>query len=226
MNGVHDMGGLQCFGPVTGTDDETLFHEPWERDVLALSLAMGATGTWNIDQSRSERETLPPAFYLSAGYYKIWLAALERLLIKHELITEAELKAGRSSTAPATLSRILQAKDVSSVLASGSSVERTPSAKKRFAIGDKVQVRNWQPKTHTRLPAYIRGQIGIIDRVHGCHVFPDTHAIDKSELPQWLYNVRFEANDLWPNDEKNKNSVRVDCWESYLQDVSENSNER
>jgi len=59
MNGVHDMGGLQCFGKLSLDDKDTLFHHEWEKQVLALSLAMGATGTWNIDQSRAARESLP-----------------------------------------------------------------------------------------------------------------------------------------------------------------------
>ena len=32
--------------------------------------------------------------------------------------------------------------------------------------------------------------IGVIERVHGCHVFPDTVAIDEGDNPQWLYTVR------------------------------------
>ena len=53
MNGPHDMGGMMNFGPVCPEVDEPLFHAPWERSALALTLAMGATGQWNIDASRS-----------------------------------------------------------------------------------------------------------------------------------------------------------------------------
>ena len=53
MNGVHDMGGLQGFGPVQIEADEPLFHAAWERRALGLTLAMGATGQWNIDLSRA-----------------------------------------------------------------------------------------------------------------------------------------------------------------------------
>ncbi len=41
MNGVHDMGGMTCFGPVEREDDEPVFHHDWERRVFALSAAMG-----------------------------------------------------------------------------------------------------------------------------------------------------------------------------------------
>ena len=42
--------------------------------VLALTLAMGASGAWNIDMSRSARETLPA--YARLTYYEIWFEAL------------------------------------------------------------------------------------------------------------------------------------------------------
>ena len=73
MNGVHDMGGLQSFGPVQPEADEPPFHAPWEKRALALTLAMGATGSWNIDQSRAARESLPPGKYLTSSYYQIWI---------------------------------------------------------------------------------------------------------------------------------------------------------
>jgi nitrile hydratase len=67
MNGVHDMGGAQGFGPVQPEVHEPVFHAAWERRALALTLAMGATGQWNIDMSRSRRESLPPADYLNCS---------------------------------------------------------------------------------------------------------------------------------------------------------------
>ena len=68
MNGVHDMGGMQGYGAVQPEADEPRFHAPWERRALGLTLAMGATGQWNIDMSRAARERLPAATYLTASY--------------------------------------------------------------------------------------------------------------------------------------------------------------
>ena len=39
MNGVHDMGGMICFGPVEREEQEPVFHDEWERRVLALTIA-------------------------------------------------------------------------------------------------------------------------------------------------------------------------------------------
>lgn len=65
MNGAHDMGGVHGFGAVVPEPDEPVFHADWERRVLALVLAMGATGEWTLDAARFARENRPPAEYLS-----------------------------------------------------------------------------------------------------------------------------------------------------------------
>ena len=94
MNSVHDMGGLQCFGPVQPEPHEPLFHAPWERQAMALTVAMGATGQWNIDQMRSARESLPPAQYLGMSYYQIWLKALQDMKVTPHV---AQNVSGRTS---------------------------------------------------------------------------------------------------------------------------------
>ncbi|MFZ0486951.1 MAG: nitrile hydratase subunit beta, partial [Arenicellales bacterium] len=91
MNGVHDMGGMHGFGPVRPEADEPLFHAPWEARVLAMTLAMGGWGRWNIDASRHARERTPAAQYLASSYYERWLAGLVTLMLEHGLVTEAEL---------------------------------------------------------------------------------------------------------------------------------------
>lgn len=60
MNGVHDMGGMQGFGPVMPEHHEPLFHAGWESRAMAMNVAMGAAGQWNIDLARAARESLPP----------------------------------------------------------------------------------------------------------------------------------------------------------------------
>lgn len=216
MDGVHDMGGQQCHGAINADADEPLFHHDWEKRVLGLSLACGATGTWNLDQSRFARESLAPAYYLSAGYYRIWLAGLEKLLLQHELVTADEL-ADYEMRAPAVpLKRVIQAEQVAPMLAAGAPVEREANTEPRFKEGDTVVVRNHRPATHTRLPGYIRGHTGEVVMVHGCHVYPDTHALSQGESPHWLYAIEFSSAGLW-GDPSNTGTVVVDCWEPYLQ---------
>ena len=63
MNGPHDMGGMQCYGPVLPEANEPVFHGEWEKRALALTVGMGFCGMWNIDASRYARESLPPVFF-------------------------------------------------------------------------------------------------------------------------------------------------------------------
>jgi nitrile hydratase subunit beta len=122
MNGVHDMGGQQGFGPVKREPHEPLFHADWEKRALGLTLAMGATGQWNIDLSRSARESLPPAIYLGSSYYEIWIHALEVLMLERGLVQTEELQDGQLHAPPQPVARVLKAQDVDGVLARGAPV--------------------------------------------------------------------------------------------------------
>jgi nitrile hydratase subunit beta len=222
MNGIHDMGGMHGFGPVQHSAGDPLFHAPWERRVLGLTLAMGATGQWNIDQSRAARESLPAATYLSAGYYGIWLRGLEALMLARGLVTAEELAAGRSLRPAQPEARVLRAEAVAAALARGTSTERSASATARFDVGQRVRAVNQHPAGHTRLPRYVRGHVGTVQRVHGVHVFADRHAASPpgapfDESPQWLYAVGFDGAELWGTDAEPGLQVVVDAWEPCLE---------
>ena len=216
MNGAHDMGGNQGFGPIEREADEPAFHAEWERRAFALTLAMGATGQWNLDQSRFARDNREPADYLSRTYYELWEAGLEKLLVERGLVSAAELEAGHVIDTARELRR-LAAEDVEPLVMRRGGVEREPAGEARFAVGDRVRARNTHPLTHTRLPRYVRGHVGTIERVHGAHVYPDVHAVTGEEDPQWLYTVRFTARELWGSEENT--SITVDAWEPYLERV-------
>ena len=53
MNGVHDMGGMHGFGPVSEEPNEPVFHGKWEGRVYAMSRVTGLAGLWNIDMMRA-----------------------------------------------------------------------------------------------------------------------------------------------------------------------------
>lgn len=216
MNGVHDMGGMQNFGPVLAEPVEPRFHHPWERRAFALTLAMGGSGAWNLDQSRAARESLPPALYLASSYYRIWLEGLCELLRERALVTAEELGDGCVREPARVLPRVLTADLVATTLLRGSSTKRTVADAPRFHVGDRVRALNMHPPTHTRLPRYCRGKWGTIAVVHGAHVFPDANARGAGEQPHWLYGVRFEAHELW-GPETTASVVHVDCWEPYLE---------
>jgi nitrile hydratase subunit beta len=217
MNGAQDLGGQHGFGPVRPEPDEPVFHADWERRVFALTLAMGPAGGWSIDQSRFARESLPPAQYLASSYYQIWLAGLIRLLAERDLLDEAELVARRPIGPVRGVSRILTADQVPELLRRGGPTGREATSPARFAVGDLVRAHTLHPTGHIRLPRYVRGHTGVVDLVHGCHVFPDTSARGEGEQPRWLYTVRFTGTELWGPDGDPDSEVSVDAWEPYLE---------
>jgi nitrile hydratase len=75
-----------------------------------------------------------------------------------------------------------------------------------------------EPPHHTRLPGYARGKVGMIEKIHGAHVFPDSNARGMGEAPQWLYTVAFDEKELWGETAPLQRSiVSVDAFEPYLE---------
>jgi nitrile hydratase len=217
VNGPHDLGGAHGFGPIAPEPGEPPFHADWERRVLAMSLAMGAAGAWNLDMSRHGRERIPPAEYLASSYYEIWLKGMERVLVERGLVSEAELAAGHALEPPKTLPRKPTAASVPAALAKGTPYSREPAAPALFEVGDAVRAKVMNPVGHTRLPRYVRGRRGRIERVYGAHVFPDSNAHGKGEDPRWLYGVVFDAIELWGPEGRPGDGISVDLWEPYLE---------
>ena len=224
MNGGQDLGGMMGFGPVQPEPEPGttvagtavgVFHEPWEKSAFAITLATGALGFWSIDEARHARESLHPVDYLRSSYYEIWFKGLERLLVSHSLISPQELEDGCMQQAALPV-KPLQAADVGPMLARGTIYERHPDTTARHQVGDRVRTRNEHPTGHTRLPRYARDKVGLIERCHGVFVLPDALAAGQGESPQWLYSVRFTAQELWGESASDVLTVSIDAWESYL----------
>jgi len=224
MNGVHDMGGMHGLGPIEPERDEPVFHARWEARALAVTLAAGAWGRWNIDASRHSRERIPGPAYLRMTYYEKWIAGLISLLVQTGLVTRAEVESGRPAPGTAQAVPPLTAAQVPDLLQGrGTVYTRAVPGTPRFRAGDRVRTRNLNPAGHTRLPRYARTRVGVIRHDHGAYVFPDANAHFQGEQPQHLYSVRFEGRELWGEPEGGapapRNAVYLDLWESYLEPV-------
>jgi nitrile hydratase len=214
VNSIHDLGGMDGFGPVVSEPAEPPFHAPWEGRVLALQRALGFAGLWTIDESRASIEMMDPVAYLRDSYYKKWLAGLEHRVLAHGLVGADELAAGSSLRPGVRLARTLAPADVPTL--KRGSFARPPASDPRFSPGDRVRTRNLNPATHTRLPRYARDKIGVVEANRGCHVYPDTVAIGAGEQPQWLYTVVFTARMLWGDDADPALTVSIEAFEPYL----------
>ena len=208
MNGPHDMGGAQCFGPVVPEMDSHPFHHEWEKRAMAITLAVGALGLWNIDQSRHEREKLPPSIYLSSSYYRIWTLALENTIEALGLLQRDDLTART-------------AEELVGAFSSRGSYERPISSPPAFEVGQRVLTRKLNPTGHTRLPRYARGRTGTVVAIRGAHVFADRNAtplgVQPDKTPEWLYTVDFTGTELWGEDADPTLTVSIDAWQPYLQ---------
>ena len=218
MNGAQDAGGMTSFGPVNPERDEPIFHAEWEKRALALVLACGALGAWNLDANRHMRESLRPDIYWSISYYHIWIRALSAMLVKHGFISAAELAGGEADLAAAPRAgRAANKETMLQVIARGAPYNRPAASPAVFALGDQVRARNVHPAGHTRLPRYVRGRTGVVEALCGCFVFPDSNAHGKGEAPQHCYTVRFEGRELWGPDADPALAVSVDAFEAYLE---------
>lgn len=216
MNGVHDMGGMHGFGPVVPEPNEPPFHEPWEGRVMALSRTILYTRAWNIDAFRDSQERLPAPVYLTVSYYHRWLLGLTQSALERGFATRAELEAGHAQEPPKPVARVMTMKEVGAGHIRAS-YGRTPPRPARFRPGDKVRTLNLHPVGHTRLPRYARDKVGTVERVHGCHVYPDAVVAGRGEDPQWLYTVTFRGVDLWGPASDPTVHVSIDAFEPYLE---------
>jgi nitrile hydratase len=216
MDGVHDLGGMDGFGKVD--PDPVAFHEDWEKRVFALQRALAFGGAWVIDSGRHAQELLPPHVYLRSSYFERWELGIEKNLVDLGYAGADELAAGRALRPGKALPRKLTAALIDAAIRR-KGYDRPTNQPAQFKPGDRVRARNMHPQGHTRLPRYVRGHVGVVERVHGCHVFPDTVAHDKGEHPQWVYTVRFEGRDLWGEDSDPTVKVSVEAFEPYLERV-------
>ena len=213
MNGVHDMGGMDGFGPVVREQDEPVFHAAWERRMYALALSGVATGA---DEFRHAIERIPPARYLASSYYERWLAATETLLVERGIATREELLAKEDpSVDPNLIANAVPARGPAPVKDKSAKARRA-----RFTKGDRVRARNINPTGHTRLPRYVRSKTGVVTRDWGVFVFPDTNAHQAGKKPQHCYSVMFDARELWGKPAGARERIHVDLWEDYLEPIA------
>jgi nitrile hydratase len=219
MSKVHDMGGRPDIRRLDIMLSDLKFKEDWEKDVFAITLALGFSGLWNLDRSRYARESLEPTDYLQFTYFEKWLAGLINLLGENGIIKDGKESGDNFKKSSF---RVLEAKNVKKLLHMGGPTKRDSTTEKKFNLGETVSVRSSNSNTrvekgHTRLPDYVKGKLGKVIAHHGSHVLPDANAHFLGESPEALYSVEFKSQDLWDKCEHAEDTVVVDLWESYLE---------
>jgi nitrile hydratase beta subunit len=202
MDGIHDLGGKQGFGPVRHTPTASAFHEPWEKRVNALYSLAVRHGVFNMDEYRHAIERMEPRHYLSASYYERSLTGLATLCVEKGVATRAELEALAEGAFPLAL-------------ASAPGRSNRPE-RERFLPGDRVRARSEHIPGHVRLPAYVRGKVGVVVGESPAYPFPDAHAHGVVAEDEPTYDVRFSSVELWPN-AADAAFVHVGVFQSYLE---------
>jgi nitrile hydratase len=206
VDGIHDLGGMQGFGPVAHTPAEPVFPQRWQAVARALMQLVARAAGVSGGEFRHAIERMAPGHYLTSDYYEHWLTAAATLAVEHGLVAQPELAARAGGPFP--LSGPVLAPPVTSA---GPDV-----AKPRFAPGDRVRVREWHAPGHTRCPRYVRGKAGVVVRVDGIHSVPDVEAHGPARRHEPTYSVRFAAADLWQDGQRGV-WVNADLWDSYLE---------
>ena len=206
MDGMHDLGGKQGFGPVRHSPKAQVFHADWEKRVNAMYSLAVKQGVFNMDEYRHAIERMEPRHYLAAGYYERTLTSLATLCVEKGLVKHDELERRAQGAFPLSL----------------------PSAPGRpnlagcesFKPGDLVTVRADYVPGHNRMPAYIRGKNGVVVSESPAYPFPDAHAHGVPAADEPTYDVRFNSADLWPNS-ADAAFVHVAVFQSYLERLTD-----
>jgi len=212
MDGVHDLGGTDGFGPVDTTEHE-VFDAEYEGLAHSMTMSLMGQGVANVDEFRHTVERLPPAEYLNSAYYDRWLKAIEALLVEKDVIepgaVQVQLDAPETTTdGDPDMEAVL------TLIKEGGDWRKEPQ-EPAFDIGQTVQVRNRHPSGHTRCPGYLKRATGEITKHHGTFVLPDANAHER-EAEEPMYAVKFESPELWGDEAESNAVVYADLWESYL----------
>lgn len=226
MNGIHDIGGMHGLGPVVPEPDEPPFHAAWEGRMHGIAVTCQISGVNATPEQRATIERMPPQLYFETSYYEKWLYAYEKILDAKGLITTAEIdkRVAEQAAAPIPAHPALPAvpsayaAKVRNVIMTGTPHDRQLDRAPLFRPGDRVHAKNHNPTTHSRLPGYVKGKIGVVDAHYGAHLSHEPLSTSDTEVPEHLYAVRFEAADLWGSSaESATDAFYVDLFEHYLE---------
>ena len=205
---MHDLGGLDGFGPVEHEETEPTFAEDWERRTFRMMI--GSLGPLSINGGmfRHSIERMDPAHYLSSSYWEHWLTGVTTMAVEAGAVTQEELDRHAGGRFP--LSRPDRG-----VLPD----DLTARTTHRYSVGDTVRVREWHPPGHTRAPRYVQGKCGSIARIDPASNVSDIEAHGGGFVTDPLYCVRFTSRELWGEAGTDGDFVNVDLFERYLQEA-------
>jgi nitrile hydratase beta subunit len=216
MDGIHDLGGREGYGPIDVGEPPEPFHAPWEARMLGIVRAFTRPRNWSIDWFRHVRECIGPTDYLTRPYYDQWLQTYAAMMIDSGVATVDELATGKSARAIPGVTTPMTPEKVAAAKRNVTRFDRESDVVPALAPGDAVMTRSVGARGHNRLPQYARGRPGRVEAFRGHHILPDTNMAGNGPAEP-LYTVSFLAADLWPEAKGRRDRVYLDLWESYLE---------
>ncbi|WP_137726046.1 SH3-like domain-containing protein [Prescottella subtropica] len=208
----HDVGGEPDAPAVFEEKQEEL----WELNTFVTCEVLGWRGIWTSEERRRLGNVdVGRTNYLALPYYGRWVLAMARCLVdKHhitlgELVERADAVRSRQQNGTGPLEAAPRS------IGDGAAVVRnrhhTEAVGKgdpqcfagraeapRFAVGDRVLVRDLPTIFYTRTQEYLRDKPATVARVSYESPTPEDEAFDREDQrPQWFYIVRFAMRDLW-----------------------------
>ena len=217
MDGVHDLGGKQGFGPVDRAHEDDPYHTEADARAYALCVSMRGERAYPVDWFRHVRENMDPVDYLTRPYFDQWLQTATAMAIDAGDLSMVEVATGTAGGLARTPAP-MRGDDVRAMLTTPANFEREVAEAPGFAVGTRVRTAAHGHSGHTRLPAYARGTVGEIIAHRGAHLMPDEGArgVHRAEH---LYTVVFLHGDLYPEAAGSPDKIHLDLWESYLADA-------
>jgi nitrile hydratase subunit beta len=240
----HYLGGLEGL-PEPLNLEKRVFVEDWEKRIFGIHVAMMGLSThlgsalphypiddvptafkdeWTWADLRTGAEAMNPFDYFKFRYYEKWLGGITQFLIDKGYLSEGELASRTNQLLaehnPSAVAPVPEIDDqVQAYLRNGDSPRRDV-AHPKFAPGSKVRVTNVPAAAHTRLPGYLRGRTGTVDRVFegDCAYF--CHTGDGIGDPMPIYIVEFPPEALWgARAEPGPETIYAELFEAYLEGI-------
>ncbi|MCI2421434.1 nitrile hydratase subunit beta [Saccharopolyspora sp. K220] len=244
----HALGGLEGLDDMPITFEKRVFVQEWEKRIFGIHAAlMGLSAalreavpgydldavpttfasTWTWADLRKGAEAMNPFEYFRLRYYEKWLGGITAYLVEQGYISRSEMdsrtaeyRADPDMSLPEAGEDAIDAQ-VIRYLRKGDTPRRGPADAPAFAVGDRVLVRNPPAGEHTRLPGYLRGHTGVVQRVfEGRYGYFCSTGADGLGDPVPVYIVRFEPDELWgERTEPHAGPLYAELYESYLSPI-------
>ena len=241
----HYLGGLEGL-PEPLTLEQRVFVEEWEKRIFGIHVAMMGLSNhlgsalpaypiaevpttfkdeWTWADLRTGAEAMNPFDYFKFRYYEKWLGGITQFFLDKGYITEEELAArtgDHSSTSEGPADAVVD-DQVTAYLRRGDSPRRDV-AHPKFAVGSRVRITDVPADAHSRLPGYLRGHTGAVERVFEGDYAYFCHTGDGIGDPMPIYIVEFDPTQIWgPRAEAGPLTLYAELFEAYLEPIEEQS---